>query len=464
VDVSGSMYGFPLEISKKLLRDLITGLRPTDRFNVLLFASGYATLAEQSLAANETNVARAVRFIEEQRGSGGTRLLPALEAAFALPRTKGTSRSVLVVTDGLVDVEPEAFDLIRRSLGDANVFTFGIGSSINRHLLEGMARVGFGEQFVITTPDAAPAAAERFRRYVATPVLTGVRVRFEGFDAYNVEPAGVPDVMADRPVVVFGKYRGRAAGRVIVTGRSGRGEHRQVLEVGRFTPSAKNAALRQLWARHRISLLDDYNNLRPDDKRVEEVTALGLAYNLLTRHTSFVAIDTKARTEGGRPVVVRQPLPLPEGVSDYAVGGYHAGAIGMALPSVKADRGRLLAEPAPAVVTEAEQSRGGKVSIVEVKVAGAATLAAGVRRAVKSALDELHAAYAAKLARDSNLSGTLTARLTIGPDGRVTKVEFPGPVLDRQLRAAVERILGKLAVGRTPGPVATATVTLRFGN
>lgn len=69
---------------------------------------------------------------------------------------------IVIATDGYVDVERDAFTLIREHLDDANVFTFGIGSSVNRHLIEGMARVGEGTPFVVLKPDEARGAAARF--------------------------------------------------------------------------------------------------------------------------------------------------------------------------------------------------------------------------------------------------------------------------------------------------------------
>jgi len=161
VDVSGSMHGFPLDISKKLLKDLIGNLRPTDRFNVLLFAGGSSVMSKESLPATPENIAHAINVIERQRGGGGTELLPAMKKALALPRTEGYSRSVVIATDGYVTVEEEAFDLIRNNLGDANMFAFGIGSSVNRYIIEGMARVGMGEPFIITKPEEAPQLASR---------------------------------------------------------------------------------------------------------------------------------------------------------------------------------------------------------------------------------------------------------------------------------------------------------------
>jgi Ca-activated chloride channel family protein len=320
VDVSGSMHGFPLNISKKLLKDLIGSLRPTDRFNVLLFAGGSSVMSKQSLPATPQNITHAINMIESQRGGGGTRLLPALKRALSLPKTEGFSRNVIIATDGYVSVEEEAFDLIRNNLGNANMFTFGIGSSVNRYIIEGMARVGMGEPFVITKPEEAPEKANKFRKLIKSPVLTGIKIDFGKFEVYDVEPPSVPDVLADRPVIVFGKWRGKPEGNICLQGITGDHPFMEKIDTTSVKPLKINSALRYLWARHRIAILSDYNRLNSRDERVKEVTNLGLTYNLLTAYTSFVAIDTQIRLKDGQAITVKQPLPLPQGVSDYAVG------------------------------------------------------------------------------------------------------------------------------------------------
>ena len=149
VDVSGSMHGFPLEVSKTLMRDLLGNLQPKDRFNVVLFAGRSALFSAESVVANTQNLDTAIKWIDGQHGGGGTEVLQALQTAFDVPKSEGYSRSFVIATDGYVTVEPEAFDLIRSRLSDANVFPFGIGSSVNRHLIEGMAYSGQGEPFVV---------------------------------------------------------------------------------------------------------------------------------------------------------------------------------------------------------------------------------------------------------------------------------------------------------------------------
>jgi len=322
VDVSGSMRGFPLGVSKDLMRDLLSGMRPVDSFNVILFAGGSSIFSGGgSVSATQENIREGMHFIDRQRGGGGTRLLPALQRALDLDRTPGVSRSMVLVTDGYISVETAAYDLIRSRLGDANFFAFGIGSSVNRYLIEGLARVGSGEPFVVTGHAEAPGAAKRFREMIEAPLLTEICVDFDGFDAYDVEPLSVPDLLAGRPILVYGKYMGEAAGTVRLDGTSGAAHYSEQFDAASVAPEEGHAALRYLWARKRIALLGDYNRLTKTEERVREITALGLHYNLLTATTSFVAVDKTPRRKTDDLLTVKQPLPLPKGVSDSAVGG-----------------------------------------------------------------------------------------------------------------------------------------------
>src|SRR5262245_10002454 len=356
LDVSGSMHGFPLETAKRLLRDLVGGLRPSDSFNVLTFSGASELWSPFSRPANPANVEAAIRFLDDVRAGGGTELLAAVTRAMELPREgpRG-SRSLVLVTDGYIAAEREVFDYVRGHLDQANVFVFGIGSGVNRFLVEGVARAGKGEPFVVTGPGEASGAAARFREYVRYPLLTGVNVAFEGFEAYDVEPATAPDVLAERPVLVQGKWLGEPRGRIVVTGTTGAGRFEHAMDVASVQPDPANQALRELWARTRVAELSDWGMAGESEEQKRAIVELGLAYNLLTRHTSFVAVHEVVRNPSGTGDEVTQALPLPAGVSDLAVGGMHAGdepglgwlvALALAAPTLLAWRTR--AAPAAA--------------------------------------------------------------------------------------------------------------------
>jgi Ca-activated chloride channel homolog len=327
VDVSGSMEGFPLNTSKRLLTDLIGKLRPTDLFNVVLFAGDSSVLSSQSLQANHQNVASAIRLLEQQRGGGGTELLAAIKQAMALPRQEGISRSIVLVTDGYISGEQGVFDHIRANLNQSNVFAFGIGSSVNRYLIEGVAKAGMGEPFIVTEESEAQSVADKFREYIQTPVLTDIKVRSIGFDTYDVNPVQFPDLLAQRPIILFGKWRGPVAGAIELTGKTGQGDYMSRLDVTGTQSDEGNAALRYLWARSRIAELSDYGTSDLDEDSIKQITALGLTYNLLTPYTSFIAVREIVTNPTGTADDVNQPLPLPLRVSDLAVGsGAEVGA------------------------------------------------------------------------------------------------------------------------------------------
>ena len=323
VDVSGSMWGFPMEISKKLMRNLVTNLNPGDKFNIVLFSSNSAVFSPRSVNATVENIDRAMDFIKGANQWSGTEVLDALNTAYALPRPdEDISRTMVILTDGYVTVESRCFELIRQNNGEANFFSFGIGSSVNRWLIEGMAFAGNGEPMIVTKESEAAAQAERFRQYINTPVLTRIQFNPGSFQAYDIEPASVPDMMAERPILIFGKYKGKPQGNVTLTGKVGRKPFRQTYNLTNLKADPANSALRYLWTRERIKYLSYVvkDNGNDQDPTAKQILELGLKYNLMTQYTSFVAIDEEVVNKDGKQTTVKQPIPMPEGVSDYAVG------------------------------------------------------------------------------------------------------------------------------------------------
>jgi Ca-activated chloride channel homolog len=321
IDVSGSMGGFPLDTAKTLLKNMVGNLRPTDTFNVMLFSGNNTVLAPHSLPANADNVELALKLINQQYGSGSTELLPALKSALSMDKTDKRSRNFVVITDGYVTVEKEAFDLIRSNLNKANVYSFGIGSDVNRFLMDGIAHAGQGEAFVVTNDTDAKVAAEQFKQYVEHPVWTHLSLTHQGFDIYDVQPEKLRDLYADRPIVVIGKWRGNPTGNITVSGVTSAGKVSEKMTINASMMSENNQALRYLWARKKIAELDDYTKLFGDSdaQEIKQITDLGLKYNLLTQYTSFIAVDHIVRTQQ-KSDSVNQPLPLPQGVSELAVG------------------------------------------------------------------------------------------------------------------------------------------------
>jgi Ca-activated chloride channel family protein len=322
IDVSGSMSGFPLDTAKTLLKNLVRGLRSEDTFNVVRFATDSGVLSDEPLAANPANVQEALEFIDRQSSSGGTELEAALKRSLALPGGENCSRSILLITDGFISADAETADLVRQNIGKANLFTFGIGSSVNRELLESVARAGGGEPVIVTTPQEAVPAAEKFRELVSNPVLAKLQVTAEGVSLNGIEPDPHPDVFAARPLVITGTWSGEPKGKIVVRGIGGNGaafEKSIDLAEAAAKTGLDHPALPVLWARERVRRLTA--GVKRDAETVRDVTSLGLSYSLLTPYTSFLAVDETPREMKELATTVKQALPLPKGVGESAIGG-----------------------------------------------------------------------------------------------------------------------------------------------
>ncbi|MEI6091760.1 MAG: VIT domain-containing protein [bacterium] len=293
LDVSGSMDCFPSVIAKKTIYNLLDKLKTDDKFNVILFASGFDVFSENLVTATSENIESAFKFMAESRQGGGTELLPALETALKMPKNSKASRSIVVITDGLIDFESKAFKLIRDNLNKSNVFTFGIGTQMNKLTIEGMAKAGMGLSFELDRVEDAEYQSERFVKYISTPILADIKVTYDGFGVSKVEPTSVPDLFPDRPIVIYGKWDGNLQGGIKIEAINGQEKIFVDLPVKKFGEMVQGDALKQLWARKQIELLSDYQSFGEEGKYQKEITDLGLKYNLMTAYTSFIAVDNE---------------------------------------------------------------------------------------------------------------------------------------------------------------------------
>jgi len=321
LDVSGSMFGYPLDTAKELIHDLVADLKETDTFNLILFANETMLLSPRSLPATAANIKTATKLIDEQEGGGGTSLLPALEDAIAVPKSEDIARSIVIITDGYISNESEVISCITDNMDSASFFSFGIGSSVNDYLIKQVAGCGLGESFIVTDKEDAEESAENFRTYIEAPLLTDISITCKGFEVYDVEPA-VPSILyASQPIVLFGKWRGKPGGTITITGKAGGEEYMREIPVGNVTVDMESEAIRYLWARTHLDRIAGYGSVRNDESVKEEITQLGLEYNMITPYTSFIAVSEIIRNTDGDSKDVDQALPLPQRVSNLAVGG-----------------------------------------------------------------------------------------------------------------------------------------------
>jgi Ca-activated chloride channel family protein len=278
---------------------------------------------------------------EQQRGCGPNEDC-AVNARVESDRTP--VRVVCFMTDGYVGNDMQIIAEVQKH-PEARVFSFGIGTAVNRFLLENMARAGRGEvEFVTSEAEAAPAA-DRFYERVHTPVLTDISIDWNGLPVTDVMPSRLLDLFSAKPLVITGRYSGAASGSIRLRGmRAGKRFERDIrVELPASEPS--NQVLEPLWARNRIEKLmsQDWNGMQqgnPQAKLQEEITQLGLDYRLVTQFTSFVAVEEQTVVEGGRSRTIQVPVEMPQGVSPKGIFGDRQAemvqvTVGNAMPMVR---------------------------------------------------------------------------------------------------------------------------------
>jgi len=319
LDTSGSMGGQPLNVSRWMVKRALAGLRPYDRFNIIRFAGSSGSLAPAPLENTGMNVQKALSYLEDLEGGGGTEMLTGIRHYLDQPRDARYVRIVCFLTDGYVGNEREILGTIRSKGEDARWHAFGIGSSVNRFLVEGIAEHGRGvfEVVVGGQRHAAESAAERFLRCVDSPMLVDVTLDGNGLPVTDVYPEKIPDLCAGRALRVTGRYTGPARGTMVFRGRVGARTVSLPLQVVLPEREPGNAVLAPVWARSRIRHL--MNSMFGRDSAAckvleKEITGTAMAYGLASRYTAFVAVDESRIVGDGKPVHVIQPVAAPKGV------------------------------------------------------------------------------------------------------------------------------------------------------
>jgi len=349
LDTSGSMSGLPMQASKTFMRHAISTLRPTDYFRIIRFSNNVGEFAARPLRATMLNKMAGLRYVNGLMAGGGTQIPQAIEHAFAAPTEPGTLRIVTFLTDGYIGNEAQVLQLINEKIGNARIYAFGVGSSVNRYLLSEMGRAGSGfARFIDPTEDVNEVAIELAKRLEA-PLLTDIRINWGDLGAKGVTPQVIPDLFkGDSLRIMARSMENLAPGSphtITVSGYSnGRKADMQVSFVTPQTSADDNGAddnspddnidnrldaLPLIWARSTIAdhmrLLNDRRATRrrgvTDEQLREAVTRLGLDFSLMTQWTGFVAVSEKIVNQRPENAVDADvALNRVKGVADEAYG------------------------------------------------------------------------------------------------------------------------------------------------
>ena len=323
LDTSGSMSGFPIDKAKESMKLSLEGLYPDDTFNLITFAGDTHILFEKPVSATRANLDAAQAFLDSRQGGGGTEMMKAIKASLDPSDAADHLRIVCFMTDGYVGNENEIVAEIRRH-PNARVFSFGIGSSVNRFLLDKMAAEGKGEVEYVALNDDGSKAAKRFYERVRTPLLTDISVDWNGLPVADVYPGKLTDLFSSKPVILHGRYTKGASGTIRLKGKVAGQDYVREIAVNLPETEAANDVLSTLWARTRIDELSS-SRLKATTPALgteidSQITSIGLEFGLMTSFTSFVAVEERVVNTNGTPTTVKVPVVVPEGVNPATSG------------------------------------------------------------------------------------------------------------------------------------------------
>lgn len=314
IDVSRSEAGIPLEQEKAATRHALNHLEPTDTFQVIRLGNTAQRLFPDSQPATPQAVRRALQWVDGLDATDVTNLVEGLRAALSFPNDPNRTRYVAFMTNGLIGDDAEALAETRRCLGPARIFSIGVGQSINRSLLEGVARMGRGAVAYLGPNDDAPSVMAEYFHRISHPALTDISIDWCGARVHDVFPQQIPDLYVGRQVILTGRFEGDLPKSVALHAKVAGLPQQIKIPVTLVTTSVDPKALPAVWARMKIADLADRASHDSGVDLPNQIRQIAMEYNLMSSYTAFMAVDSMTRTAGDHDSSDEVAAPPPKRV------------------------------------------------------------------------------------------------------------------------------------------------------
>ena len=324
IDCSGSMGGDSIAQARKALYEILELLRPEDFFNVIRFGSACKMLFTAPVKAEAGSLKKAKNLLEIMDADmGGTEIGQAVAAAIKSQVPNGISKEVLLVTDGEVwEWEKLTAEAAKSGL---RFFTVGVGSSVSEAFIQTLAEVTGGAcELVSPSEDMSEKIVRHFKR-IYFPKAENVTINWPCKPA-KMLPAQVNTIYDGDTLYAFAQFRERLAGNVMLTAKLENGETlTQSLPVHQASYSKNKDDLPCTIAR--MAAASEIKSLIS----AEKTAPIAVKYQLMSRHTNYLAIDVKA--DGKKA----QTLPALRKTPQMLAAGW--GGTGAMVSEIKAEYG-----------------------------------------------------------------------------------------------------------------------------
>eukprot|EP01102_Stenamoeba_stenopodia_P008144 TRINITY_DN2315_c0_g3_i1.p1 TRINITY_DN2315_c0_g3~~TRINITY_DN2315_c0_g3_i1.p1 ORF type:complete len:851 (-),score=154.13 TRINITY_DN2315_c0_g3_i1:33-2585(-) len=291
VDQSGSMSGSKMESVKNALQLLLRSLPCNCKFNIIGFGSTFVSLFPQTVPYSDDNISTAAAAVSKMTANlGGTEILRPLQFVYDDLNLNNPSHvQIFVLTDGEVsNTEDVLREVAKNHKNNASwrLFTIGVGDSVSHALVDGMAREGRGtSQFIKLGEKIEPKIMSQLK-HALQPGLSNVRVHW-GVPKGDTKqaPQDIPPIYSGSRFIAYAFIDPAAPipTELHLKAESPDGPLSITLPVERTCGSF----VHKLAARSRIRDLEQKSNYFCKN----EAVSLGCRYKLVSKYTSFVAVE-----------------------------------------------------------------------------------------------------------------------------------------------------------------------------
>jgi Ca-activated chloride channel family protein len=314
LDCSGSMRGKPIAKAKEAVKRGLKKLEKGDTFQVIRFSNNASQFGPNPVPATPANIRKAIRYVDNLHGSGGTMMIEGIKAALDFAHDPGRFRLVSFMTDGYIGNEVEILAAVHQRLGASRIFSFGVGSSVNRYLLDRMAKLGKGAVAYIGLDESAGQVVDLFYECISHPALTNIQIDWGNMEVMDVYPNRIRDLFIGRPIILTGRFKGHRKTTIHVSGKVGDLRQEIAIPVNLNDSTATHPGIACVWARKRIETLANQATYDNNSGLPGQIKQVALEYGLMSAYTAFIAVDSSRQTTGDHGVTVAVPVPVPDGV------------------------------------------------------------------------------------------------------------------------------------------------------
>lgn len=289
IDRSGSMSGPPLEAARRTTAGLLKRLSDDDRVNLVFFDDGAESVYPTPQPLSKVR-ADALKKVEALTTGGGTDLALALTTALGHQSSGERPRYVLFLTDGQSSPQDvlRAADSAPASL---RLYTVGIGAGVDRALLSRLAREHRGRFTYVADESRLEQDVDQVFNRIKSPALSDISISIDGAQMTRVYPRKSPDLFESDQLIFALRIRKQESNRVRLVLTAQSNGHKKVLSKQLDLGAVQRPWVGRLWAQKRIDDLLEGISLEGETPELKnEVIDLALAYDLVTRYTSFLAI------------------------------------------------------------------------------------------------------------------------------------------------------------------------------